>query len=149
MAATRSAARKAASASTDNGTGMTRAELLRSVENIEAEQLGKRIVDACKRKSMSQAEAARRIGVHPQALSDWVHHRRKPSTQHIAKLAAFIDVTPKQLRDMLAGPRADRVSRIEQRLDMLTEYVTAFVKRIDELEAENAKLRRAAARRKR
>jgi|SRR5215467_6489603 len=91
---------------------------------VTDENLGQALLAECKRRGISQAQAARDFGVHRQAFSDWVNGKRAPAKTYAPALARFLRVPVRDVRAMLARPRADRITTLEHRVESLELALT-------------------------
>jgi len=82
---------------------------------------------ALSRTGISQAELARRIGVHPNLVNNWVAGRRHPSLQNLAALAPVLKVDIHWLVLGCSPPRAS------QRGDPIGERVRSLSSELIEL----------------
>jgi transcriptional regulator with XRE-family HTH domain len=88
---------------------------------VTDENLGQALLAECKRRGISQSEAARGFGVHRQAFSDWVNGKRTPAKSYAPELARFLRVPVKTVRAMLTRPRGDRITILEERVTSLED----------------------------
>jgi transcriptional regulator with XRE-family HTH domain len=64
---------------------------------MNAHTLGERLHLARRRLRLSQAQVAARVGVTPQAVSQWEHDCATPPVGRLAQLAAILETTPNDL----------------------------------------------------
>lgn len=94
--------------------------------SMDGASLGQALLAECKRRGISQAQAARDFGVHRQAFSDWVNGKRDPAKSYAPAIARFLRVPVKEVRATLTRPRADRITVLEERVASLERALTAL-----------------------
>jgi transcriptional regulator with XRE-family HTH domain len=98
--------------------------------------------------AMTQSALARRLGVPPQVVSQWLRGRAMPKRTHIPKLAELMGVTPEDLTVSVEREKAvRRAARAAEQLGVSAEVLTAAIarsaesaRRIESLEARIAVL---------
>jgi transcriptional regulator with XRE-family HTH domain len=116
-----------------------------SQRGISVPDLGQVLIEARKRKGLTQEETARAVGVAHRTYQRWETGTNWPYRQHIRELVEVLDIPAGALDEQPVDPTdpehpiARRFDRLEGILDQIQEAVGEIPRRLDGIERELAR----------
>ena len=98
-------------------------------------------------RGITQRQAAEELGVTPQAVSDWVQERRLPSAAQVPAIAAWVDCTTDDIRELVLSRVTP--SELARLLRETRENVAVLRRELDDVKSQLEALRRRRTNRER